>query len=119
MSFLRMDELDLNGKRVMIREDFNVPLEAGRVTSDARLQAARAARPAKSDSVTARQSIGSLRMAAYFNPRLFVDIRRRTEGHRADIKRRVKELNQELAQAKSKVSSRVRKPPGRSETHET
>lgn len=40
MSFLRMDELDLSGKRVMIREDFNVPLEAGRVTSDARLRAA-------------------------------------------------------------------------------
>ena len=40
MSFLRMDELDLTGKRVMIREDFNVPLDAGRVTSDARIQAA-------------------------------------------------------------------------------
>jgi len=40
MSFLRMDELDLNGQRVMIREDFNVPLDAGRVTSDARLRAA-------------------------------------------------------------------------------
>lgn len=40
MSFLRMDELDLNGKRVMIREDFNVPLDAGKVTSDARLRAA-------------------------------------------------------------------------------
>jgi phosphoglycerate kinase len=40
MSFLRMDELDLTGKRVMIREDFNVPVEAGRVTSDARLRAA-------------------------------------------------------------------------------
>lgn len=40
MSFLRMDELDLAGKRVMIREDFNVPLDAGRVTSDARLKAA-------------------------------------------------------------------------------
>lgn len=40
MSFLRMDELDLNGKRVLIREDFNVPLDAGRVTSDARLRAA-------------------------------------------------------------------------------
>lgn len=39
MSFLRMDELDLNGKRVLIREDFNVPLDAGRVTSDARLRA--------------------------------------------------------------------------------
>ena len=40
MSFLRMDELDLAGKRVMIREDFNVPVEAGRVTSDVRIQAA-------------------------------------------------------------------------------
>jgi len=40
MSFLRLDELDLTGKRVMIREDFNVPLDAGRVTSDARLRAA-------------------------------------------------------------------------------
>ncbi len=40
MSFLRMDELDLTGKRVMIREDFNVPLDAGRVTSDARIKAA-------------------------------------------------------------------------------
>jgi len=40
MSFLRMDELDLTGKRVMIREDFNVPLDAGRVTSDVRLRAA-------------------------------------------------------------------------------
>jgi phosphoglycerate kinase len=40
MSFLRMDEIDLAGKRVMIREDFNVPIEAGAVTSDARLRAA-------------------------------------------------------------------------------
>ena len=40
MSFLRMDELNLTGKRVMIREDFNVPLDAGRVVSDARLRAA-------------------------------------------------------------------------------
>jgi len=40
MSFLRLDELDLTGKRVMIREDFNVPLDAGRVTSDARLRSA-------------------------------------------------------------------------------
>ena len=40
MSFLRMDEVDLTGKRVMIREDFNVPLDAGQVTSDARLRAA-------------------------------------------------------------------------------
>jgi len=40
MSFLRMDELDLSGKRVMIREDFNVPVDAGKVTSDARIRAA-------------------------------------------------------------------------------
>lgn len=39
MSFFRMDELELANKRVLIREDFNVPLDAGRVTSDARLRA--------------------------------------------------------------------------------
>lgn len=40
MKFLRMEELDLAGKRVMIREDFNVPVSGGVVTSDARIQAA-------------------------------------------------------------------------------
>ena len=40
MNFLRMDELDLTGKRVLIREDLNVPVSDGRVTSDARIRAA-------------------------------------------------------------------------------
>jgi phosphoglycerate kinase len=40
MSYLRMDKLDLAGKRVMIREDLNVPVSDGRVTSDARIRAA-------------------------------------------------------------------------------
>ncbi len=35
-----MTDLDLNGKRVLIREDLNVPVKDGRVTSDARLAAA-------------------------------------------------------------------------------
>jgi phosphoglycerate kinase len=35
-----MEDLDLAGKRVMIREDFNVPVSVGRVTSDARIVAA-------------------------------------------------------------------------------
>lgn len=37
---ITMDRLDLAGKRVLIREDLNVPVKAGRITSDARLQAA-------------------------------------------------------------------------------
>jgi transposase len=45
-------------------------------------------------------SVGPLRMVAYFNPRLFVDIRRRTTGHLNDIQKSVCELNAELARAK-------------------
>ena len=40
MNYLRMEELDLAGKRILIREDFNVPISGGRVTSDARILAA-------------------------------------------------------------------------------
>jgi len=39
-AILRMTELDLAGKRVLIREDLNVPVQAGVVTSDARIRAA-------------------------------------------------------------------------------
>ena len=40
MNYLRMENLDLAGKRVMIREDLNVPVSDGRVGSDARIRAA-------------------------------------------------------------------------------
>ncbi len=40
MKVLRMSDLDLAGKRVLIREDLNVPVAAGKVTSDARIRAA-------------------------------------------------------------------------------
>ena len=39
MSILRMTDLDLAGKRVLIRQDLNVPIENGRVTSDQRIVA--------------------------------------------------------------------------------
>ena len=39
MNVLRMADQDLAGKRVMIREDLNVPVEDGKVTSDARIRA--------------------------------------------------------------------------------
>ncbi len=39
MSVLRMVDQDLKGKRVLIREDLNVPVKDGKVTSDARLRA--------------------------------------------------------------------------------
>jgi len=40
MKLLRMADLDLSGKRVLIREDFNVPIQRGTVSSDMRLRAA-------------------------------------------------------------------------------
>ena len=39
MTILRMVDLDLAGKRVLIREDLNVPVKNGKVTSDIRIQA--------------------------------------------------------------------------------
>lgn len=39
MNFLRMSELSLADKVVLIREDLNVPIKDGKVASDARLQA--------------------------------------------------------------------------------
>lgn len=39
MSILRMTDLDLAGKRVLIRQDLNVPIEAGRITSEQRITA--------------------------------------------------------------------------------
>ncbi|EKE67771.1 phosphoglycerate kinase [Gallaecimonas xiamenensis] len=40
MAVIKMTDLDLAGKRVLIREDLNVPVKDGKVTSDARILAA-------------------------------------------------------------------------------
>ena len=39
MTVLRMSDLDLAGKRLLIRQDLNVPIHNGKITSDARLRA--------------------------------------------------------------------------------
>ncbi|MBF0218004.1 MAG: phosphoglycerate kinase [Gammaproteobacteria bacterium] len=39
MSFIKLTDLDLAGKRVLIRADLNVPVKNGQVTSDARITA--------------------------------------------------------------------------------
>ncbi|PWC16761.1 phosphoglycerate kinase [Brenneria corticis] len=39
MSVIKMTDLDLAGKRVLIRADLNVPVKEGKVTSDARIRA--------------------------------------------------------------------------------
>lgn len=40
MAIVRMTDLDLHGKRVLIREDLNVPIKDGKVTSEQRILAA-------------------------------------------------------------------------------
>lgn len=39
MSVIKMSDLDLAGKRVLIRQDLNVPIKAGQVSSDKRIRA--------------------------------------------------------------------------------
>ncbi|MCE1787175.1 phosphoglycerate kinase, partial [Enterobacter hormaechei] len=39
MSVIKMTDLDLAGKRILIRADLNVPVKDGKVTSDARIRA--------------------------------------------------------------------------------
>ena len=39
MTILTMTGLDLAGKRVLIREDLNVPIKDGKVSSDKRIKA--------------------------------------------------------------------------------
>jgi phosphoglycerate kinase len=39
MSVIKMTDLDLTGKRVLIREDLNVPISEGKVSSDKRIKA--------------------------------------------------------------------------------
>ena len=38
MNMIKMNDIELRGKRVLIREDFNVPIKEGIINSDQRLQ---------------------------------------------------------------------------------
>ena len=59
----RMQDLNLDGQRVLIREDLNVPVKDGVVTSDARIRAALPTINAATEA-GARVVIGARRFAA-------------------------------------------------------
>jgi phosphoglycerate kinase len=40
LQFLTLEDVNLNGKRVLMREDFNVPIKDGKIQSDLRIRAA-------------------------------------------------------------------------------
>src|SRR5689334_15510122 len=40
MAFRNLETADLSGKRALVRVDFNVPMDGGRITDDTRLRAA-------------------------------------------------------------------------------
>lgn len=61
---------------------------------------ARPKQTSRSDHKPARPLIGAVRLVAYFNPRLFVDNRRRRKRHLEEIQSRVDQVNSELASAR-------------------
>jgi hypothetical protein len=61
------------------------------------------------------EPIGLLRLVAYFNPQLFVDVRRRTAEHCEKLQRHVEAFNVDLGAAKQ---SRKREPTYRRFAHE-
>ncbi|MBO6565339.1 MAG: phosphoglycerate kinase [Pseudomonadales bacterium] len=88
MAVTELTSLDIAGKRLLIREDLNVPLENGRVTSDARI---RAALPTLQHAVSAGAKV--MVMSHLGRPQEGVAITDQPESSLAPVAEKITELS--------------------------
>jgi phosphoglycerate kinase len=87
MNVNKLEDLDIGGKTLLIREDLNVPIKAGKITSDVRIQAA-----IPTLKYALAQGARVLVMSHLGRPKEGVSIRQQSEFSLAPVAARLSEL---------------------------